>query len=118
MSTVLTASVPELRALDVLIRDMPAEHKPALLTALAARVTAIASSMVVAVGVGAHLANEQMLTVGAVAGILGLSNQSVYQMVASGALPAMKTGTKRRGGVRIRESAVRALIAQREAHQG
>lgn len=58
---------------------------------------------------------DRLLTVPAAAAALGVHKQTAYRMVWAGLLPWVNVGLgKSRPRVRVRESAVKALIQSRE----
>ena len=55
---------------------------------------------------------DRLLTVGEVAGIMRVSNMTVYRLIKSGELPALRVGKN----YRVRESDVDRYLSERSVH--
>lgn len=106
----MTAAALDLTSLDLLIRNTPDDHKPALLTAIMAKAAHLASMLVRPVEPPSpgRVDEDRLLRVPVVAEILGVDPQTVYRMIWRGALRATKHP------VRVRESVLKEYIAKQE----
>jgi excisionase family DNA binding protein len=66
------------------------------------------------VALPAHYASSRFLTVAEVAGVLRVSNMTVYRLITNGQLPAVRVGKS----YRLREEDVDAYLAARFTEAG